>query len=60
MPEVIADFNERVKKHDKHSTLFRTVMKLHTARSMVMDPALCLGGPMEYVRSLYRDAGVMI
>lgn len=40
--------------------LFRVVMKLNTAKMMVMEPALCLGGEDEYARGLFRDAGVDI
>ena len=42
---------------EKHSTLFRTVMILNTARTMVLDPALYLGGEQEYVKSLFAEAG---
>ena len=37
--------------------LFRIVMKLNTAKVMVVDPALYLGGEKEYVRSLFMDSG---
>ena len=40
--------------------LFRIVMKLNTAKSVVIDPALYLGGEKEYVRSLFNDAGVRV
>ena len=56
----INTFNDRVKKYDKHATLFRTIMKLNTARTLVIDPALYSGGADEYVKSLYREAGVKI
>ena len=54
----IDEFNKRIRKNDKHATLFRTIMKLNTAKSVVIDPALYLGGTIEYVKSLYTDAGV--
>lgn len=40
--------------------LFRSVMKLNTAKCIVIDPALCLGGEKEYVRGLFADAGVRV
>ena len=40
--------------------LFRIVMKLNTAKVMVIDPALYLGGEKEYVRALFMDAGVRV
>lgn len=40
--------------------LFRVVMKLNTAKMMVMEPALCLGGEDGYARGLFSDAGVNI
>lgn len=38
--------------------LFRVVMKLNTAKMMVMEPALCFGGEQAYAQELYKDAGV--
>lgn len=38
--------------------IFRVVMKLNTARLMIMDPALCEGREDAYAKSLFRDAGV--
>lgn len=40
--------------------VFRVVMKLNTAKMMVMDPALCEGGIEAYARSLYSDVGVKL
>ncbi len=40
--------------------VFRVVMKLNTAKMMVMDPALCDGGVDAYARSLYEDVGVRL
>lgn len=40
--------------------LFRIIMKLNTAKVMVVDPALYLGGEKEYVRSLFLDVGVRV
>lgn len=42
----------------KHRSLFRMIMKLNTARTMVIEPGLYLGGELEYVRSLYNDLNV--
>ncbi len=38
--------------------LFRVVMKLNTAKMLVLDPALYLGGEEAYAKSLFLDAGV--
>lgn len=46
-------------RHD-NSDLFRAIMRLNTAKVMVVEPELCLGGVREYVRSLYRDLGVHV
>ena len=48
------------KKSGSSDDLFRVVMKLNTAKMMVMEPALCLGGEDEYAKGLFRDAGVEI
>lgn len=57
---VLDAFNSNIRKNDKHATLFRTVMKLNTAKAMVVEPALYLGGEIEYVRSLFADAGITV
>lgn len=44
------------KKQNKND-LFRVVMKLNTARMMVMEPALCVGGCKGYAQKLFVDAG---
>ena len=59
-PYIIKDFNDRVKKYDKHATLFRTIMKLNTAKTLVIDPSLYLGGEDEFAKSLFKEAGVTI
>ncbi len=56
--QVLDDFNKTTK--EKQDDLFRIVMKLNTAKVMVVDPALYLGGEKEYVRSLFMDAGVRV
>ena len=55
---VLDEFNKNTKK--QQDDLFRIIMKLNTAKVMVVDPALCLGGEKEYVRSLFVDAGVHV
>ena len=44
-------------KNKGNRQLFRKVMVLNTARCTVMEPALCLGGEREYVKSIFRDLG---
>lgn len=48
------------KKNRKTDDLFRVVMKLNTARMMVLEPALCKGGSEGYAKKLFKDAGVDI
>lgn len=45
-------------KGSSSDDVFRVVMKLNTAKMMVMDPALYLGGVNAYAKSLFEDAGV--
>lgn len=57
--------HEVLEAYDKNTKtqsdgLFRIVMKLNTVKSVVIDPALYLGGEKEYVRSLFMDAGVRV
>lgn len=42
----------------KNDDLFRTVMKLNTAKLLVIEPSLYLNGEDGYVRSLFKEAGV--
>lgn len=59
VPEMILnDFNKKTKT--QQDDLFRVVMKINTAKVMVVDPALYLGGEKEYVRALFLDAGVRV
>lgn len=39
--------------------LFRIVMKLNTAKLVVQDPSLSHGGEDEYVKNLFKEAGVV-
>lgn len=41
----------------KSDRLFRKIMKLNTARCMVIEPALYLGGERGYVKALFKDLG---
>ena len=52
-PHMVSEYKKNGKNHD----LFRVVMKLHTARTMVAEPALCVGGCEGYARKLFLDAG---
>ena len=57
IPEsVIKQFSRR--KSSNSDDLFRVVMKLNTAKMMVMEPALYNGGESSYARALFEDAGV--
>lgn len=53
---IVSDY----KKQRKNQDLFRTVMKLNTARMMVVEPALAVGGCKGYARKLFVDAGIDI
>jgi len=56
--EKLEKFNNSLPKADE--TLFRVVMKLNTAKTIVMDPALYSGGIQEYVKSLFAEAGCSV
>ena len=56
--QILDEYNKNTKT--QQDDLFRIVMKLNTAKVMVVDPALYLGGEKEYVRSLFMDAGVRV
>lgn len=53
----IQEINKRFRQRDKHMTLFRAVLKLHTARCLLIDPQLVPGGVKAYVQSLFEEAG---
>jgi hypothetical protein len=40
------------------TTLFRSLMKLHTAKSVVIDPLLYEGGASGYARNLFSEVGI--
>lgn len=46
-----------IKNKEKSDRLFRRIMKLNTARCIVIEPALFLGGEREYVKQLFFDLG---
>lgn len=56
--EELINFNKNTKK--EADSLFRILMKLNTAKTMVIDPALSLGGEREYVRSLFLDLKISV
>ena len=51
---MVSEYKKKGKNHD----LFRVVMKLNTARMMVAEPALCVGGCQGYAKKLFVDAGL--
>lgn len=55
-PKALSEYNKSRKKDD----LFRVVMKLNTARMLVAEPALCVGGFKGYANKLFVDAGMDI
>lgn len=56
--EELYEFNKNTKSQQED--LFRIIMKLNTAKVMVVEPALYLGGEKEYVRSLFEDVGINV
>lgn len=57
VPESVIKAQGRGKSNNSDD-IFRIVMKLNTAKMLVMDPALYLGGEEAYAKSLFKDAGV--
>lgn len=54
-----SDFiGSNIQTGSRYIDLLRAVMKLHTAKSLVLEPALCLGGTNGYVLSLFNDLGI--
>ena len=56
----IVEYYSRASYMGSMSELFRSVMKLNTARTMVMEPALCEDGIDGYVRALFTDLNATI
>lgn len=56
--KVLKEYSDKMS--GKRETLFRAIMKLHTARIMVVEPTLVPGGQKSYALSLYRSLGVDI
>ena len=52
--EIIREYS----KNNKGDDIFRVIMKLNTAKMLVMDPSLYYGGAEAYVKSLFKDVGV--
>ena len=50
--EALSEYNRKGKNHN----LFRVVMKLNTARMMMIEPELCIGGCKGYAKNLFVDA----
>lgn len=55
-PGLVSEYGKKGKNYD----LFRVVMKLNTARMMVTEPVLCIGGCKGYAKKLFIDAGLNI
>ena len=51
--DALSEYNRQGKNHN----LLRVVMKLNTARMMMTEPALCIGGCKGYAKKLFVDAG---
>lgn len=51
--EALSEYNKKGKNHN----LFRVIMKLNTARMMMSEPSLCIGGCKGYAKKLFIDAG---
>lgn len=45
-------------RKSNNNDLFRVVMKLNTARMLVVEPALCANGCLGYAKKLFFDAGI--
>lgn len=58
----LSDLDKKYKdlSGSKSETFFRAVMRLNTAKVMIIEPELCLGGELEYVRSLFKELGVNV
>jgi len=56
----IVEYYSKASCQGSVSELFRSVMKLNTARTMVMEPALCEGGIDGYVKALFTDLNATI
>ncbi len=59
----VNDSDIKINSRSKSQTsddIFRIVMKLNTAKMLVVDPMLYKGGADEYAKKLFYDAGVII
>ena len=48
------------KKTNSKENIFRKIMKINTARMVVIEPGLCDGGENGYVDSVFKLAGIEI
>ena len=53
--ETLENYKKKSKKGDD---LFRVVMRLNTARNVVMEPEFCDRGSLGYVFQLYESFGI--
>jgi len=56
-PVQIASFKKPKTSRD---SLFRSLMRLNTARIMVLEPSLCKDGISGYIDSLFADLGIIV
>lgn len=56
--ERIAQYDSVVRQYDKRANLFRSVMKLNTAKMVSIEPALYNGGTEQYAMDLLSELGV--
>lgn len=54
----LSEFNKNTKT--ERDNLFRVIMRLHTARTKVINPVLYDGGEKEYARSLFFKMGINV
>ena len=58
--KTLSELNKKYKSETgkQAETLFRVIMKMNTAKVIVMEPGLCLGGEEGYVLSLFHELGL--
>lgn len=57
-PSVVSTYNKNTPKPS--DTLFRSIMRLNTAKILVMEPQLCEGGVQGYVNSLFSEINIQV
>lgn len=45
------------RSQEGNMNLFRAIMKMHTAKSLIIDPNLCDGGVPSYVEAIFKETG---